>query len=120
MGEADVEALLRGALRPVEPQESLAERLERRLVGVRSAAVDELADWELRALRDPRRWLRALIAVICGAAAATALALLRLHQARRSRPRGLAATAERLRSHLLRPLERMQLRRARGRRRIIA
>jgi len=88
MSEADVETLLRSALRPVEPSLGLRDRLENRLRGVRDAAADELADWELKALRDPRRWLRAVIALVAGGAAATALALLRWQHARRSRPRG--------------------------------
>ena len=53
---SDVEALLRSALVPVEPSEALSDRLERTLSEITDLAVDELADWELSAMRDPRNW----------------------------------------------------------------
>ena len=61
----DVEALLRSALRPIEPPESLPNRVEETLTAVTEAAAEELSAWaeelsdsELAALRDPRNWVR--------------------------------------------------------------
>src|SRR4051794_35504867 len=88
MAEArfDMEALLRSALQPVEPSESLAERMDVRLTELTALAADELADWELAAMRDPRNWGRPAAAVVVGGAAATALILVRAQ--RRSKKQG--------------------------------
>ena len=89
----DVEALLTDALRPIDPPERLSGRLEDTLSAITQAAADELSDWaeelseeELRALRDPRNWVRPVVAVGAGGAATGALVLLELR--RRSRSRG--------------------------------
>lgn len=82
----DVEALLRSALQPVEPSNSLAERMDVRLTELTALAADELADWELAAMRDPRNWARPAAAVVVGGAAATALVLVRAQ--RRSKKQG--------------------------------
>ena len=59
MSDVDrVERLLRSALVPVEPPEALSDRLERGLSELTEVAADELADWELSAMRDPRNWAR--------------------------------------------------------------
>jgi hypothetical protein len=55
----DVEALLRSALTPVEPPEALSDRLERHLTELTDLAAEELAEWEMGAMRDPRNWQRA-------------------------------------------------------------
>ena len=62
---SDVEILLRSALRPIEPPESLPGRVEETLSAVTEAAAEELSAWaeelsdsELAALRDPRNWVR--------------------------------------------------------------
>jgi hypothetical protein len=81
---ADVEALLRSALVPVEPSEALGDRLERGLAEITDLAAGELADWELSTMRDPRNWGRPVAAVVVGGAAAGALVLVR---ARRQQPR---------------------------------
>src|SRR3954453_21817622 len=62
----DIEQLLRNALAPVEPSASLSERLDERLTELTSAAFDELADWELAAMRDPRNWGRTGAAIVIG------------------------------------------------------
>ena len=69
MSEArfDVEALLRSALTPVEPPEALSDRLERHLTELTDLAAEELADWELGAMRDPRNWARPAAAAVVGA-----------------------------------------------------
>jgi hypothetical protein len=104
----DVEALLGDALRPIEPPERLSGRLEDTLSAVTQAAAEELSDWaeelsesELRALRDPRNWVRPVVAVGAGSVATGALVLLELR--RRSRQRsesGLRALGSGLRSRL--------------------
>ena len=75
-GNWDVESLLADALRPIEPPDRLSTRLEEGLSAVTSAAATELSDWaeeleesELRALRDPRNWVRPVLAVSAGSAA---------------------------------------------------
>ncbi len=81
----DVEALLRSALTPVEPPEALSDRLERHLTELTDLAAEELADWELGAMRDPRNWARPAAAVVVGGAAAGALVLVRARQQQRKR-----------------------------------
>jgi hypothetical protein len=71
------ESLLREALAPVEPPEDLALRLEGALQSITELAADELQEWELSAMRDPRNWARPAAAVVAGGAAGTALVLLR-------------------------------------------
>jgi hypothetical protein len=88
MAEArfDIEALLRTALAPVEPSASLSERMDTRLTELTHAAFDELADWELEAMRDPRNWGRTVAALAIGGSAAAALVLVRAQ--RRSKKHG--------------------------------
>jgi hypothetical protein len=71
------EALLSEALAPVEPPEDLALRLEATLRSITELAADELQEWELSAMRDPRNWVRPATAVLAGGVAGTALVLLR-------------------------------------------
>jgi hypothetical protein len=80
-----VERLLRSALVPVEPPEALTDRLERGLSELTVAAADELADWELSAMRDPRNWARPAAAVVVGGLAGGALVLVRARQQQRKR-----------------------------------
>ncbi|MEJ7714434.1 MAG: hypothetical protein WKF40_01505 [Thermoleophilaceae bacterium] len=63
----DVEALLRSALVPVEPSEALSDRLQRGLSEITDLAVEELADWEISTMRDPRNWGPTVAAVVAGA-----------------------------------------------------
>ena len=77
---SDVEALLRSALVPIQPSEHLSDRLEQHLAELTDLAADELADWELSAMRDPRNWGRPVAAVVVGGAAAGALVLVRARQ----------------------------------------
>jgi hypothetical protein len=88
MAEAnfDIEQLLRNALAPVEPSASLSERLDTRLTELTATAFDELADWELAAMRDPRNWARPVAAVLIGGSAAAALVVVRAQ--RRSKKHG--------------------------------
>lgn len=104
----DVENLLADALRPIEPPERLSGRIEDTLAAITQAAAEELAGWaeelsdeELHALRDPRNWVRPVIAVGAGSVATGALVVLELR--RRSRQKsegGLRALAGSVRSRL--------------------
>ena len=85
----DLEALLTDALRPIEPPESLAGRLEATLASITEQAAAELSSWaeelsdtELSALRDPRNWVRPVIAVAAGTAAGSALLIVELRRRR--------------------------------------
>ncbi len=78
------EGLLREALAPVEPPADLAERLESTLTSITELAADELAAWELSAMRDPRNWARPAAALVLGGAAGAGLVLLRARRRGRS------------------------------------
>jgi hypothetical protein len=101
----DVENLLRSALRPIEPPESLSSRMEETLSAVTEAAAEELSAWaeelsdsELASLRDPRNWLRPAVAITAGSVAGGALVLLELR--RRGKRSGFRGVADDLRSRL--------------------
>jgi hypothetical protein len=81
----DIETLLSRALAPVDPPESLSSRLEGTLVELTELAVGELEGWELRSMRDPRNWVRPVLALAVTAPAGTALVLLRVRQTQRRR-----------------------------------
>jgi hypothetical protein len=86
MSDAErVERLLRMALTPVEPPEALSDRLERGLSELTDAAVEELSEWELGAMRDPRNWARPAAAVVVGGMAAGGLVLVRARQQHKKR-----------------------------------
>lgn len=103
-GGWDVERLLADALRPIEPPERLSGRLEDTLAAVTQAAAEELSDWadelsenELRALRDPRNWVRPVVAVGAGGLATGALVVLELRRrGRRQAGSRLSALSGRL------------------------
>jgi hypothetical protein len=95
---ANVEALLREALAPIEPPAALATGLETTLASWAELAQEELEGWELAAMRDPRNWVRPVAAVAVTATAGTALVLLRVrarHRTRVEEPGGLREFAER-------------------------
>jgi hypothetical protein len=107
-GGWDVESLLADVLRPIEPPERLSGRFEDTLAAVTQAAAEELSDWaeelsesELRALRDPRNWVRPVVAVGAGSVATGALVLIELRRRGRQKSEsGLRAFAGGLRSRL--------------------
>ncbi len=70
---------------PVEPSEALSDRLERGLSEITDLAAEELAEWELSTMRDPRNWGRPVAAVVVGGAAAGALVLVRARQQHKKR-----------------------------------
>ena len=77
---SDVERMLRSALVPVEPPGALTDRLERRLSEITVAVAEELADWELGAMRDPRNWVRPVAAATVIGVAGGALVVVRARQ----------------------------------------
>jgi hypothetical protein len=79
----DFEGLLRRAMAPVDPPAHLADRFEATLSELTDLAAEELETWELSSMRDPRNWVRPVVAVGVGASAGTALVVLRVR--RRSR-----------------------------------
>ena len=110
-GHLDLEALLSDALRPIEPPESLAERVEGTLTAITEQAAaalgswaDELSEGELEALRDPRNWVRPVAAIAVGGAAAGALVLVGAR--RRRKPGGLRANTERIIGELVAEIRR--------------
>ena len=82
---ADIETLLSRALQPIDPPDGLSHRLEHTLAELTELAVVELESWELGAMRDPRNWVRPVIAVVVTATAGTALVLLRVRATQRKR-----------------------------------
>lgn len=99
---AGFEALLAEALQPIEPPERLGGRVEITLSKLTTAAADELTGWadeltetELQALRDPRNWVRPVVAAGVGSVAGGALVLVELRRRRKSE--GLRAAIEALR-----------------------
>jgi hypothetical protein len=102
----DLEALLASALRPIEPPQTLADRLEEAFSAVTHAAATELSAWadelsegELQALRDPCNWVRPVVALAAGGAATGALVVLELRR-RNRRQGGIRSVAGNLRSRL--------------------
>lgn len=82
---ADFEGLLRRALAPVDPPESLSARIETTLTELTGIAHEELEGWELKTMRDPRRWAPTVAAVAVGTGAGVGLVLLRMRRSHRKR-----------------------------------
>jgi hypothetical protein len=92
----EIMRLLEHALRPVDPPATFLGQLENRLADVEAAALEaleEISDWELDAIRDPRNWVRPVAAVAVGTAAGAALVVLGL-RSRRRRTTTMRALAE--------------------------
>lgn len=96
----DVEALLGDVLRPIEPPERLFGRIEDTFTALNAAAATELSDWaeeltdsEMRALRDPRNWVRPVVAVGVGGVATGALVLFELRRRGKQEANGLKELA---------------------------
>ena len=96
----DVEALLGDALRPIDPPERLLGRIEGTFTALSAAAATELSDWaeeltdsEMRALREPRNWVRPVVAVGVGGVATGALVLFELRRRGKHEANGLKGLA---------------------------
>ncbi|HVW17033.1 MAG TPA: hypothetical protein VHB30_02180 [Solirubrobacteraceae bacterium] len=83
----DFEARVRAALAPVDPPPTLADRLEARLASLTETAIEELDALEISAMRDPRNWVRPVIAAAVAATAGAGLLVLRLRSRGTRRPR---------------------------------
>ena len=82
-----LEALLSDALRPIEPPEDFASRVETTLSAITEQAAAELSSWadelsesELESLRDPRNWVRPVAAATALGIAGGALVMVRARQ----------------------------------------
>jgi hypothetical protein len=102
-----VERLLADALRPIEPPDRLSDRLEETFSAITERAASELSDWadelsdsEREALRDPRNWVRPVVAVTAGGVATGALVVLELRRRSRQRSGGLRGLTQGLRERL--------------------
>ena len=82
----DFEGLLRQALSPIDPPERLSERLERTLATLTDAAAEELDAWEMSAMRDPRNWVRPVVAAGAGLVVLRARAKSKKRRAQASDP----------------------------------
>ena len=80
-----VEDLLRRALAPVYPPDDLIDRLEVTLTSLSEMAADELEAWELSSMRDPRNWVRPVVAGAVGTAAGAGLVVLRVRGQQKKR-----------------------------------
>jgi hypothetical protein len=94
----NLEELLTDALRPIEPPERLSARVESTLAAITEQAAAELSSWaeelgetELESLRDPRNWVRPVVAVTAGTIAGGALVVFGMR--RRRPPTGVRALA---------------------------
>ena len=98
---ADIEVLLRQAFAPVDPPETLATRLESTLQELTELAAEELESWELSSMRDPRNWVRPVVAVAVGTAAGAGLVVLRVrsqHRKQRKHVQGVELAQRTMRS----------------------
>jgi hypothetical protein len=108
-----IERLLEAALAPVDPPGTLVDELELKLAEVQAAAIEaleEVSDWELGAIRDPRNWVRPAAALVAGTAAGTALVVLQVRRGRRQRAGGLKGLAAQGGRELLGAVERTRSR----------
>lgn len=94
MDELRLEVLLSDALRPVDPPQRLSDRLHDTLSAITEAAASELSGWadeltesEMESLRDPRNWVRPVVAVAAGGLATGALVLVGFRRRSRQRSR---------------------------------
>lgn len=104
---SDFELRLQQALRPVDPPDDLAVRLETTFQALSDMAAEELEGWELGAMRDPRNWVRPVVAAGVGTAATAALVVLRVRaQHKRRAAKDPLELAERVAGELRRALKR--------------
>jgi hypothetical protein len=86
-----IESVLNRAFAPVEPPARMYEEVQSRLQEISLNAAEELADWELAAMGDPRNWVRPAVALAAGGAAAGALVVIGLRRRKHDNDAGAAA-----------------------------
>ncbi len=93
MDELRLEDLLADVLQPVEPPERLSTRFRGTFQTISEAAATDLSDWadeltesEMQSLRDPRNWVRPVVAVAAGGIATGALVAFEFRRRGRQRP----------------------------------
>lgn len=105
MDELRLEHLLADVLQPVEPPERMSTRLKNTFSAISDAAATDLSDWaieltesEMQSLRDPRNWVRPVVAVAAGGIATGALVAFEFRRRGRQRGSRLDALVEDARS----------------------
>ena len=86
-----IESILGRAFAPVEPPARMYDEVQSRLQEISLSAAEELADWELAAMGDPRNWVRPAVALAAGGAAAGALVVIGLRRRKQDDDAGAAA-----------------------------
>lgn len=92
MDEIRLENLLADVLTPVDPPERLSSRLHKTFSAISDAAANDLSEWaeeltetEMQSLRDPRNWVRPVVAVAAGGVATGALVVFEVRRRGRQR-----------------------------------
>ena len=105
MDELRLEDLLSDVLKPVDPPEKLSSRLQDTFTAISEAASTDLSDWadelaesEMHSLRDPRNWVRPVVAVAAGGVATGALVVFEFRRRGRQRSSRLDAVIKEARS----------------------
>ena len=97
--------MLSDVLRPVEPPEKLSTRLQGTFAAISEAAASDLSDWadelaesEMQSLREPRNWVRPVVAVAAGGLATGALVVFEFRRRGRQRSSKLDSAIRQARS----------------------
>ncbi|MGK2954659.1 MAG: hypothetical protein ACSLFI_03180 [Solirubrobacterales bacterium] len=92
MDELRLENLLADVLQPIEPPERMSTRLQSTFAAISEAAATDLSDWadeltesEMQSLREPRNWVRPVVAVAAGGIATGALVVFEFRRRGRQR-----------------------------------
>jgi hypothetical protein len=105
MDELRIENLLADVFQPVEPPQRFSERLQLAVSSISDAATSDLTGWadeltesELDSLRDPRNWVRPVVAVTAGGIATGAMVLFEVRRRGKRRRSRFEETVAQLRS----------------------
>jgi hypothetical protein len=105
MDELRIESLLADVFQPVEPPQRVSERLHQAFEAIGGAATSDLTGWadeltesELDSLRDPRNWVRPVVAVTAGGVATGAMVMFEIRRRGRRRRSRLDETVAAIRS----------------------
>lgn len=93
MDELRLEDLLADVLKPIDPPERMSTRLQGAFSTISEAAASDLSEWadeltesEMQSLRDPRNWVRPVVAVAAGGLATGVLVVFEFRRRGRQRP----------------------------------